>query len=142
MVFRFIGKIWGCPPQGKSPKRGFTEVACTCGMELWMSMTGEANGFRNGAGALSVNLAKPNMKYHSGTLDYFIYMCIYIYTVYIDTCMCVCVCICIYCNIPIYILSVLFIVLCFFRLPWVPYRWTQHGTASRQHIKSNHAISC
>ena len=51
---------------------------------------------------------------------------IYIYTVYIYryvyVCMCVCVCICIYCNIPIYILSVLFIVLCFFRLPWVPYR--------------------
>ena len=47
-----------------------------------MSMTGEANGFRNGAGALSVSLAKPNMKYHSGTLDYFMYMCIYILYIY------------------------------------------------------------
>ena len=56
-----------------------------------MSMTGEANGFRNGAGALSVSLAKPNMKYHSGTLDYFMYMCIYIYSVYIYRYVYVCV---------------------------------------------------
>ena len=61
-----------------------------------MSMTGEANGFRNGAGALSVSLAKPNMKYHSGTLDYFMYMCIYIYTVYIYIYRYVYVCVCVF----------------------------------------------